>query len=73
LCLRMPKPTEACYVDTVEFLGEQGRMKFVRPLYRDLFKANKSLALETFKKNRDNYHSIAQKMIAKDLGLETKQ
>jgi leukotriene-A4 hydrolase len=69
LCLRMPNPTQSCYEDTVDFLGEQGRMKFVRPLYRDLFKANKQLALDTFAKNKDNYHSIAQKMIARDLAL----
>jgi len=69
LCLRMPKPSQACLEDTVEFLTEQGRMKFVRPLYRDLYKADKQLALDTFRKNRDNYHSIAQKMIARDLNI----
>ena len=47
-------------------------MKFVRPLYRSLFACGnkgKSLAIETFTKHRLYYHSIAQKMVAKDLGL----
>jgi len=46
-----------------EFLKEQGRMKFVRPLYRALYKSakGKELAVQTFKQHRNNYHSIAQK------------
>jgi leukotriene-A4 hydrolase len=61
----------AVHAPAVAFLGEQGRMKFVRPLYRDLFAApeSKALALSTFKKLRDTYHSICSKMVAKDLGL----
>lgn len=57
----------------VRFLLEQGRMKFVRPLYRALFQAGpkgKATALDTFKENRSRYHAIAQKMIARDFGLE---
>jgi leukotriene-A4 hydrolase len=57
----------------VSFLKEQGRMKFVRPLYRELFKHSekgKALALKTFQEHRSYYHSIASKMLAKDLGLE---
>lgn len=61
----------------VKFLSQQGRMKFVRPLYRDLFTQGaafggdkgKSWALETFAKNKDSYNFIAAKMLAKDLGL----
>eukprot|EP01116_Phalansterium_solitarium_P022122 TRINITY_DN7190_c0_g2_i1.p2 TRINITY_DN7190_c0_g2~~TRINITY_DN7190_c0_g2_i1.p2 ORF type:complete len:606 (-),score=250.62 TRINITY_DN7190_c0_g2_i1:216-2033(-) len=62
---------EAVYLAVVEFLKLQGRMKFVRPLYRDLFRSanGKQLALDTFQQHRDNYHNIASKMIAKDLGL----
>uniref|UniRef100_A0A7S2TWP0 Peptidase M1 leukotriene A4 hydrolase/aminopeptidase C-terminal domain-containing protein n=1 Tax=Lotharella oceanica TaxID=641309 RepID=A0A7S2TWP0_9EUKA len=50
---------------------EQGRMKFVRPLYRLLFasKLGKKMAVETFQAKRQVYHSIAAKMVAKDLGL----
>jgi leukotriene-A4 hydrolase len=56
----------------VNFLKEQGRMKFVRPLYRELHKHSegKQLAESTFKANRESYHSIAARMIAKDLGVE---
>jgi len=55
----------------VSFLTEQGRMKFVRPLYLDLFRSEKGkqLAIDTFQAHRAQYHSIAAKMIAKDLGV----
>ncbi|KAH9258460.1 leukotriene A-4 hydrolase/aminopeptidase [Batrachochytrium salamandrivorans] len=69
--LRMPHPTRSSVEDTVEFVGEQGRMKYVRPLYRELNKFDPVLAVQTFEANREFYHSIAQKMIAKDLGLAT--
>ena len=54
------------------FITEQGRMKFVRPLYRALFKceAAGTLAVDTFKKYRSMYHNIASTMVAKDLGVE---
>lgn len=57
---------------TLEFLREQGRMKYIRPLYRDLHKSKfgNKRATETFRKHRSMYHNIAQKMIAKDLGVE---
>lgn len=53
------------------FLKEQGRMKFIRPLYRELVwsKYGHASALEWFQDWRANYHPIAQKMLAKDLGL----
>jgi len=57
----------------VQFLTEQGRMKFVRPLYRELNKQGgdaPKLAKETFVKHRDSYHAIASRLIAKDLGVE---
>lgn len=49
----------------------QGRMKFLRPLYRALFrsKAGKQAALDTFAACRATYHPIAQKMVAADLGV----
>jgi len=52
-------------------LREQGRMKFLRPLYRALFRseATKQLALETFADLRDTYHPIASKMLSSDLGF----
>ena len=55
----------------VAFLKEQGRMKFVRPLYRDLYgwEAQRSVATETFTEWKANYHPIAAKMLAQDLKL----
>ncbi|KAF2069292.1 hypothetical protein CYY_009390 [Polysphondylium violaceum] len=53
----------------VEFLTSQGRMKFVRPLYRELNKVNPELAKSTFIKHKSQYHIIASKMVSKDLGL----
>ncbi len=54
---------------TAEFLKEQGRMKYLRPLYRALFKSKigKELALKTFQEARAGYHPIAAKMVASDL------
>jgi len=56
---------------TVSFLTEQGRMKFVRPLYRHLFKSatGKQLALETFEKHQHFYHPICSKMVSRDFTL----
>jgi leukotriene-A4 hydrolase len=47
-------------------------MKFLRPLYRALFKSKmgRQLALDTFTQCRAAYHPIAQKMVAADLGLK---
>ncbi|KAL6076840.1 Leucyl aminopeptidase yscIV [Balamuthia mandrillaris] len=59
------------YPLVVSFVTEQGRMKFVRPLYRSLAKApgGEELAHSTFLKHRSFYHNIAAKMVARDLGL----
>jgi len=67
-------PEDLSTKETVKFLAEQGRMKFVRPLYREMFKneATKSLAVETFEAHRSMYHNIAVNMIAKDLNLTSK-
>lgn len=56
----------------VQFLKEQGRMKFLRPLYRALFrsKMGKQAALDTFKEAGRSYHPIAAKMVASDLGVD---
>mmetsp|Transcript_50747 Transcript_50747/g.149611 ORF Transcript_50747/g.149611 Transcript_50747/m.149611 type:complete len:282 (+) Transcript_50747:566-1411(+) len=55
----------------VAFLKEQGRMKFVRPLYRDLYgwEAQRTAATSTFLERESNYHPIAAKMIKQDLKL----
>eukprot|EP00126_Sphaerothecum_destruens_P003659 Sdes_comp17433_c0_seq1m6656 len=53
----------------VEFLASQGRMKYVRSLYRDLqsFSGDRNLAKDTFLKYRKTYHPIAASLIAKDI------
>jgi len=64
-------PDEPSIAEAVCFLKEQGRMKFVRPLYRNMFRnpLTKQLALDTFQANRTMYHGVAAKMIARDLEL----
>jgi leukotriene-A4 hydrolase len=57
------------YPGVAELLGEVGRMKFVRPLFRSLNKVDRELALKTFEKNRAFYHPICLQMVEKDLGL----
>jgi leukotriene-A4 hydrolase len=52
------------------FLASNGRMKFVRPLYRDLFNSatlNKGGA-GIFAKYKAQYHNICSKMVERDLG-----
>ncbi|KAI9723413.1 MAG: hypothetical protein M1812_001297 [Candelaria pacifica] len=58
---------EAVYRPTAELLGNVGRMKFVRPLFRELNKADHELALKTFESNKDFYHPICRAMVEKDL------
>jgi leukotriene-A4 hydrolase len=58
---------EKCYEPTAELLGKIGRMKFVRPLFRELAEADRDLAVKTFEKNRDFYHPICKQMVEKDL------
>lgn len=57
------------YAGVAELLGQVGRMKFVRPLFRGLNQVDRPLALATFDKNKDFYHPIAKGMVEKDLGL----
>jgi leukotriene-A4 hydrolase len=55
----------------VDLLRTQGRMKYLRPLYRALMrsKMGKELALKTFAECKGSYHPIAKKMVGSDLGL----
>jgi len=57
------------YNSVVTMLGAVGRMKFVRPLYRELIK-NKDrykLAQQTYDTNKNFYHPICAKMVKNDL------
>ena len=67
LCLR--SHVSFIFEQVEAFLKEQGRMKFVRPLFRELQQTDegKKLANRIFSEWKMNYHPIAQKMIAKDL------
>ncbi|RIA99766.1 peptidase family M1-domain-containing protein [Glomus cerebriforme] len=60
---------EPIFPHVVKFVTEQGRMKFVRPLYRLLnnTKNGSDLAKKTFIDNRSFYHPIAATMIEKDI------
>jgi leukotriene-A4 hydrolase len=60
---------ESVYQPTADLLGKVGRMKFVRPLYRQLAVVNRDLALKTFESNREFYHPICRSQVEKDLGM----
>jgi len=59
----------------IRFITTQGRMKFVRPLYRALYhsKIGKELAVTTFFKHKDFYHPICAKMVISDFKSSQKK
>ena len=57
---------------TAELLGRVGRMKFVRPLYREMAKVDNALAKATFEKYRKFYHPICRNAVEGDLYGEKK-
>ncbi|KAG0172804.1 Leukotriene A-4 hydrolase [Apophysomyces sp. BC1034] len=63
---------EPIYTHVVEFVTAQGRMKFVRPLYRLLYRAKNGadLATSTYLKHKNFYHPIAAQLIEKDINLK---
>ena len=71
--LRIRAGDETVIPEVDKFLAEQGRMKFLRPLYKALFSSGpfntngKCIAREIFEKHRNLYHPIAAKMVATDL------
>ena len=57
---------------TTRFITTQGRMKYIRPLYRALRDSglhNRTLAVTIFLSNVEFYHPIAKKMLASDLAI----
>ena len=54
---------EQFYPRAAQLLGEVGRMKFVRPLYRELLGVDEALARKTFEQNREFYHPICRGMV----------
>jgi leukotriene-A4 hydrolase len=67
LCINAEDP--AVLPGVVDLLSSQGRMKYLRPLYRALYrsKMGRQAALDTFGAVKGKYHPIAAKMVAADL------
>jgi leukotriene-A4 hydrolase len=57
----------------VDFLKSQGRMKYVRPLFRELLRTSfgRPVALALFAAHAGAYHPICAKMVAVDIEKET--
>lgn len=63
---------EPVFEKAAAFAAKHGRMKYCRPILKALYHCGptgRQIALDTFARNRDFYHPIAAKMIAKDLEL----
>jgi leukotriene-A4 hydrolase len=62
---------EAAVAPALRLATVQGRMKFVRPLYRDLYgwEEKRQQAIDTFLAHRDQYMGMCADMVAKDLHL----
>jgi leukotriene-A4 hydrolase len=73
LSIGLMAKAQETYQPSAELLGQIGRMKFVRPMYRLLEKADRELAVKTFEKNKDFYHPICRQMVEKDLFGEEKK
>jgi leukotriene-A4 hydrolase len=56
---------KSVFEPAAKLLGEVGRMKFVRPLYKELIMNDPTLARQTFEKNKDFYHPICTMMVEK--------
>uniref|UniRef100_UPI00398E9E30 leukotriene A-4 hydrolase n=1 Tax=Pristiophorus japonicus TaxID=55135 RepID=UPI00398E9E30 len=69
LCLRAQ--WEEAIPLALEMVTVQGRMKFTRPLYRDLYNFEKARqqAIDTFMKNKPSMHPTTAALVAKDLHL----
>jgi len=62
------------FPEVKDFLVSQGRMKYVRPLYRSLYtsQSGKELATQIFKENKSTYHPVCSAMLSKDLNISDK-
>uniref|UniRef100_A0A2D4MI53 Leukotriene A(4) hydrolase n=2 Tax=Micrurus spixii TaxID=129469 RepID=A0A2D4MI53_9SAUR len=51
---------------------EQGRLKFIRPLFKDLYKFEKSRdqTISAFQQHKISMHPVSAMLVSKDLGLE---
>ncbi|RNA29022.1 leukotriene A-4 hydrolase [Brachionus plicatilis] len=57
----------------LKFVTDQGRMKFTRPVYKDLYAWNfsRQAAIDTFLKERDCMHKTTASLVAKDLNISS--
>lgn len=72
LALRAGYTSTTVPSSSLKFITQHGRMKYNRPIYRELYKLDgefRGEALRTFLDNREFYHPIASAMIEKDLKL----
>lgn len=58
---------EKQYKPAAELLGKVGRMKFVRPVFKELLQCDPELAKKILEKNKDFYHPICRGMMEKML------
>lgn len=64
---------ESVYQLAADLLGQVGRMKFVRPIFKELMRCDINLAKRTLEKNRDFYHPICRQMLEKLLEKHEKE
>ncbi|XP_063238721.1 leukotriene A-4 hydrolase [Bacillus rossius redtenbacheri] len=59
--------------EALDFVAQQGRMKYVRPIYRDLYAwdETKEKAIKHFKTHRHNMMHVAAHVVSQDLKLGT--
>ncbi|XP_023336732.1 leukotriene A-4 hydrolase isoform X2 [Eurytemora carolleeae] len=62
---------EAAVPLAVKLVTDIGRMKFLRPLYRDLYawEAKRQVALDTYTANKNQMIAVCRDMLAKDLHI----
>ena len=70
LWLTIAPANEHAKAEAAKLATEQGRMKYTRPMYREMFKADPEMARAVFGANATKYHPICAKMVARDLGLQ---
>ncbi|CAK1552982.1 unnamed protein product [Leptosia nina] len=70
LCIR--SRDESKIDEALQFVNSQGRMKYVRPVYRDLYawEAVREKAIENFLKNEPNMMHVSAYTLRKDLHLK---
>lgn len=70
ICVKAMK--ETAIEESLKWITDVGRMKYVRPLYRDLYawEAARQRAIDNFLKNRHRMMHVVAYTVAKDLHLD---